>query len=540
MRSPATLAGSGRPSVTISSSGYEGRDEGANMKSWRSASTPVRRRSVSSGRMSEAQPRTQQPQGKRLALADLRSVRWVASQPPVQDVYNAAKPRYLTLKQVAMVGWFIVINEMVLVWWWTFLHNLPWPQPALSLLDWTDTMTLRFLDYTQQRLEWWWDAWGVRLMWLRQGLTAGLDKYITIIDGYLLRVQDALAPAFTLLITPVRIIYESVYANPKERATSRPRGEGKDDSLRRGATLEGDVYEDEDTEDGGEDYLSESSTDSKRLLKNDSQGLSYNRLRTTGTAEGRLREAMYHRVKRELQIMRKNSIRISCGIVNYGRQMVEPYMRPYAESFLVYYQKWAREHEIPDWMTPLQEVWNSERRFLAKAIALVRALFVVYLAFLLRLVKGKKSRRTRSMRSESLRRRAQNLTCGGSSSSSLPLSPSALQQSSEPTPSPPLAVPASLQDPALKDDEEDLDGSQAKDSAIGSEGNHSDNLDSDHPIAPIDEGDESEERRRTERRPTITITTHHHPPKPSGINTTSVRRRWPAPRRLGRTVATQT
>ncbi|XP_071542163.1 uncharacterized protein [Panulirus ornatus] len=479
MRSPATLAGSGRPSVTISSSGYEGRDEGANMKSWRSASTPVRRRSVSSGRMSEAQPRTQQPQGKRLALADLRSVRWVASQPPVQDVYNAAKPRYLTLKQVAMVGWFIVINEMVLVWWWTFLHNLPWPQPALSLLDWTDTMTLRFLDYTQQRLEW-------------------------------------------------------------ERATSRPRGEGKDDSLRRGATLEGDVYEDEDTEDGGEDYLSESSTDSKRLLKNDSQGLSYNRLRTTGTAEGRLREAMYHRVKRELQIMRKNSIRISCGIVNYGRQMVEPYMRPYAESFLVYYQKWAREHEIPDWMTPLQEVWNSERRFLAKAIALVRALFVVYLAFLLRLVKGKKSRRTRSMRSESLRRRAQNLTCGGSSSSSLPLSPSALQQSSEPTPSPPLAVPASLQDPALKDDEEDLDGSQAKDSAIGSEGNHSDNLDSDHPIAPIDEGDESEERRRTERRPTITITTHHHPPKPSGINTTSVRRRWPAPRRLGRTVATQT
>lgn len=98
------------------------------------------------------------------------------------------------------------------------------------------------------------------------------------------------------------------------------------------------------------------------------------------------------------------------------------------------------------------------------------------------------------MRSESLRRRAQNLTC---TNSSISLSPSALQQSSEPTPPPPLQVPASLRHPALKDDEEDLDGSQAKDSALGSEGNHSDALDSDHPIAPIDEGDESKEDLQT-------------------------------------------
>lgn len=95
------------------------------------------------------------------------------------------------------------------------------------------------------------------------------------------------------------------------------------------------------------------------------------------------------------------------------------------------------------------------------------------------------------MRSESLRRRAQNLAC--TNNSQLSLSPTALQQSSEPTPSHPLVVPESLQEPALKEDDEYLDGSPAKDSALGSEDNRSDQLDSDHTISPIDEEHDTEE-----------------------------------------------
>ena len=94
------------------------------------------------------------------------------------------------------------------------------------------------------------------------------------------------------------------------------------------------------------------------------------------------------------------------------------------------------------------------------------------------------------MRSESLRRRAQNLAC--TNNSQLSLSPTALQQSSEPTPCHPLVVPENLQEPALKEDDEYLDGSPAKDSALGSEDNRSDQLDSDH-ISPIDEEHDSEE-----------------------------------------------
>lgn len=65
--------------------------------------------------MSETQTRTQQQEqeeGRRLALADLRSVRWISSQPVVREVYVAAKPRYLTLKQAAILGWFIIFNEV--------------------------------------------------------------------------------------------------------------------------------------------------------------------------------------------------------------------------------------------------------------------------------------------------------------------------------------------------------------------------------------------------------------------------------------------
>lgn len=102
------------------------------------------------------------------------------------------------------------------------------------------------------------------------------------------------------------------------------------------------------------------------------------------------------------------------------------------------------------------------------------------------------------MRSESLRRRAQNLAC--TSNTQITLSPTALQQSSEPAPSRPLGVPETLQGSALKEDDEYLDGSPAKDSALGSEDNRSDQLDSDHTISPIDEEHDSENEKNTRKR----------------------------------------
>ncbi|XP_069954669.1 uncharacterized protein [Cherax quadricarinatus] len=434
----------------------------------------------------QARPQGQQhQQGQKLALAELRTVKWVASQPLVKEAFTVVKPRYISLKQVAILGWFIVFYEMVFVWWWTFAHNLPWPGLMLSMLDQTDSLLVRLLDFAQQRLEWWWDAWGVRLMWLRETFLAKLDQYITLIDTFLLRVQDILATIIAFLIKPIRITFEYFNASSKKRTSARGREDGLAESPGRGVASNDD--DDDDTEEW-DDYPSDASSGSQRLLKNDPQGQSYNIRLHTKTAEERLRAAMYHRVKKELRLMRKNSIRFSYGIVNYARQMVQPRVRPYAESFQAYCQKWAKAYEIPELMAPLQEEWSSDKHLLAKVVALARALCVVYLGFLLRLVKGKKSRRTRSMRSESLRRRTQNLSCSGSS---LPLSPSALQQSSEPTPSPHLEVQVSLPEPALKQDEEDSGDSRPKNST--SEQNPPVGIDSDRMISPINEEDESDE-----------------------------------------------
>ncbi|KAG0724935.1 hypothetical protein GWK47_039553 [Chionoecetes opilio] len=454
-----------------------------NMKSPRTRQPPVSPAYDTrndSGRMSEGETRTQQQakEARRLALAELQVVRWVASQGVVKGLYEGLKPRYLILRQTAILGWFLVIYEALAIWWWTFLHSLPWPQPLLALLEVVDGRVVAVLEGAQQRLEWWWDAAGVRLMWLRESLLSTLDNYLTKIDAILLRVQDAVIAALTYLLRPLAGLYRRVV--PATQAGSRPR---------RGEELESDLNGDEDTE-FGDDYLSDASTDSRRLLKSGQRGMSYGRQGTTAMAEGKFREAMYHRVNNELRLMRKNSIRFSYGIATYAKQMVEPRVRPYADSFQESYQKWARDHEIQEMMKPLQEEWSTNRPPIAKILSLAQALCVVCLAFLLRLAKGKRSRRTRSMRSESLRRRAQNLAC--TTNSQLSLSPTALQQSSEPTPSRPLVVPESLQEAALKEDDEYLDGSPAKDSALGSEDNRSDLLDSDHIISPIDEEHDSE------------------------------------------------
>ncbi|XP_063885693.1 uncharacterized protein LOC135114015 isoform X2 [Scylla paramamosain] len=433
--------------------------------------------------MSETETRTQQQtmRTKRLAVAELQAVKWVVSQAVVKRVYDGLKPRYQTLRRTAILGWFLVMYEAVVVWWWTFLHSLPWPEALLALLEGADSRVVAVLDLAQQKIEWWWDASGVRLMWLRESILTFLDYYLTKIDSFLLRVQDVIIAALTYLLKPVATLYRRIVPATEWEAATRARRRDEQES---------DFIEDDDTE-FGEDYLSDASTDSRRLLRTGPGGVSYGRQCTTAMAEGKFRQAMYHRVKKELRVMRKNSIRFSYGIVTYAKQMVEPRMRPYADSFQVSYQKWAREYEIQEMMKPLQEEWNTTRPPIAKMLSLAQALCVVCLAFLLRLAKGKKSRRTRSMRSESLRRRAQNLAC--TNNSQLSLSPTALQQSSEPTPSHPLVVPESLQARALKEDDEDLDGSPAKDSALGSEDNRSDAIDSDHTISPIDEEHDTEE-----------------------------------------------
>ncbi|KAK7078768.1 hypothetical protein SK128_015064 [Halocaridina rubra] len=277
-------------------------------------------------------------------------------------------------------------------------------------------------------------------------------------------------------------------------ATPKTNVNNKNGSARRNS----EGYDEEDNEDiGEEDYLSDASLDSKRLMKEDAGGQSYMRYRTTGTAEGKFREAMYHRVRNELCLMRQNSIRFSRGLVNYARQMVETKTRKYSESFLEFFQKWARELGILEMLTTMEEEMRG-RRFLAKPLVLVRVLIEVLLASLLRQVRGKRSRRTRSMRSESLRRRAQQSLSG--MTNPLPLSPAALQQSSEPAQHPQLSVQPALRPTVLKEEERDLDGFLSKDSALGSEDNHSEECESDQTISPNDEGPESDSDMERQRR----------------------------------------
>lgn len=209
--------------------------------------------------MTETETRTQKQakEARKLAMAELHAVKWVASQATVKRVYDGIKPRYQTLRQTAILGWFLVIYEAVAVWWWTFVHNLPWPQALLALLEKVDSRVVAILDLAQQKIEWWWDASGVRLMWLRESILTTLDTYLTKIDSFLLRVQDAVIIAITFLLKPVVRIYRRIVPATKRDAASRPR---------RRDERESDLNEDEDTE-FGEDYLSDASTDSRRLLK---------------------------------------------------------------------------------------------------------------------------------------------------------------------------------------------------------------------------------------------------------------------------------
>ncbi|XP_042865367.1 uncharacterized protein LOC122248975 isoform X2 [Penaeus japonicus] len=438
------------------------------------------------------QEMSQRPQTMRkLELTEMKTVKWAMSLAVVRETVRTFAEKLPKGKKIPIIGWMVVLTEMVFIWWWTFLHNLPWPALLLDLLAAGDSFAFRILDFLQQRLEWWSDAWGVRFMWLRESVEISLDKGITVLDSYFGSLQDWVLYAFDVLLTPVRYVFK--LTNSYSQSVAFRQTVLKEDEERRNSRKNFETEDEEDTEGWGEeDYLSDNSTSgSKRIARKDKQGLPCSRANMS--PEEKLRAAMYQRVRRELGLMRKHSVRFSRGIVTYAKQMVEPRIRPYAESFQDSCLRWAKEHGILDLMEELMEQMRG-RSIPGKILTLARTLCAAFLAFLLHLTRGKRIKRTRSMRTESLRRRAQNMSC---SSTPLPLSPSALQQSSEPAPLPQLEVPVTLPPAALKEEEEDLDASQAKDSALGSEDNHSDVPDSDHAFSPIEESEEHDSEAKT-------------------------------------------
>lgn len=67
-----------------------------------------------SGRMTETETRTQQQakEARKLAVAELQGVKWVASQVAVKRVYDGIKPRYQALRKTTILGWFLVTFEV--------------------------------------------------------------------------------------------------------------------------------------------------------------------------------------------------------------------------------------------------------------------------------------------------------------------------------------------------------------------------------------------------------------------------------------------
>lgn len=56
----------------------------------------------------------------------------------------------------------------------------------------------------------WWDATGVRLMWLRESVMNFLDSTLTRIDFFLLKVQDLVIAVITFFLKPIANIYRRV------------------------------------------------------------------------------------------------------------------------------------------------------------------------------------------------------------------------------------------------------------------------------------------------------------------------------------------
>nr|XP_027225833.1 uncharacterized protein LOC113817910 isoform X2 [Penaeus vannamei] len=261
------------------------------------------------------QQRSQQPQAmRRLEVTEMKTVKWAMSLAVVREAYRTFAEKLPKVKGIPIVGWMVVLTEMVLVWWWTFLHNLPWPALLLDLLATGDSFTFRILDFLQQRLEWWTDAWGVRFMWLRESVEISVDKGITVLDGYFGRLQDWVLYLFDALLTPVRYAFKLV--DSYSRSVTFRQTVLKEDGERRMSRKNFETEDEEDTEGWAEeDYLSDhSASSSKRVARKDKQGHPCSRANMT--PEEKLRAATYQRVRREIRLMRKHSVRFSRGIVS--------------------------------------------------------------------------------------------------------------------------------------------------------------------------------------------------------------------------------
>lgn len=209
---------------------------------------------------------------RRLEVTEMKTVKWAMSLAVVREAYRTFAEKLPKVKGIPIVGWMVVLTEMVLVWWWTFLHNLPWPALLLDLLATGDSFTFRILDFLQQRLEWWTDAWGVRFMWLRESVEISVDKGITVLDGYFGRLQDWVLYLFDALLTPVRYAFKLV--DSYSRSVTFRQTVLKEDGERRMSRKNFETEDEEDTEGWAEeDYLSDhSASSSKRVARKDKQG----------------------------------------------------------------------------------------------------------------------------------------------------------------------------------------------------------------------------------------------------------------------------
>lgn len=214
------------------------------------------------------------PQGQtKLALAELKSVQWAQGQQLLMAIYQVAARVYFRLRQIPIIGWYILFMEMSVVFSWTLVHNLPWPQIVLDIISRVDSITFRILDFIQQRLEWWWDVASVRLMWFRESVENFLDRNLTIIDHYFARLQDLIMAIYRAIMKPIRPIVDAA-TTYSSQMTGLKTTDGKQSMSSGSRRRNSEGYEEEDNEDlGDEEYLSDASIDTKRLTKEDSGGL---------------------------------------------------------------------------------------------------------------------------------------------------------------------------------------------------------------------------------------------------------------------------
>ncbi|KAF2355513.1 hypothetical protein FHG87_013731 [Trinorchestia longiramus] len=144
--------------------------------------------------------------------------------------------------------------------------------------------------------------------------------------------------------------------------------------------------------------------ETRKFLVGEQTGRGYSRVDTSATVVGRQREAMYERVTAKLQVMRKNSIRFSRGIDVHVSRMIATAQRQ---------------------VTP--------RSLMSLVLSIVKFFILAPFKVIMWVVGAKHlSRRSRSMRQESLRRR--KAAVAAAAGLTPPLGPAVFKEAGEVTP----------------------------------------------------------------------------------------------------------